>query len=536
MKELAIVTSCCGDYGKYLDQWAGSILALTQKPGEVAILTHGDETVRSHGVRAAERLEAGGILVHRAHHQERLDLGDARNRAVALSSTPWVMHFDCDDALLPHALEDFEALAPGADVIGAGYERSGDLKSGPRGRRRLYSSTTGLEALDAVAPCSGVSPFRRTFWERSPYRTDMKGAWDTALWIGFARLGARFRPTTRPVFLYNQHADSVFNRRRTIRDWTRAHVEESLRSLRRNDRGVSVIVPRALERQDERLEVWRHVRGWWQRHFPEFEIVEGFAPARGWKKGEAIADALTRATGRILVIADADCVCDPQAMRAAVEQVESGGAPWAIPHLNVLRLTQAATAAVLEQPLPAAVPAMQLERPAYQGIAGGGFVIVPRIGYLATGGIPAQFTGWGSEDNALALILGTFLGPALRGRTDCIHLWHPPQDRKGDRVENMKRLRMIRSAAAQGRDHLFGFLHAHAKQVKTDPIWKRKASQLQEQRLAAAKAAGRDLKAAEPVWRRKAREAADRRAAERKAAEAKLAQGSVQGSAPDARV
>lgn len=42
MKELAIVTSCCGDYGKYLDQWAGSILALTQKPGEVAILTHGD--------------------------------------------------------------------------------------------------------------------------------------------------------------------------------------------------------------------------------------------------------------------------------------------------------------------------------------------------------------------------------------------------------------------------------------------------------------------------------------------------------------
>src|SRR6185369_4559096 len=118
---------------------------------------------------------------------------------VSLSETPWVMHLDADDTLLPWAVEEFQQIAPNADVIQSGYRRTGHLMAGPSRKERIYKGADGLKALDLSSICSGVSPFRRSLWEQSPYRTDMLGAWDTALWIGFARLGARFRPTTRAV-------------------------------------------------------------------------------------------------------------------------------------------------------------------------------------------------------------------------------------------------------------------------------------------------------------------------------------------------
>jgi hypothetical protein len=491
MDSLTIVSSCHG-YGKYLADWAESITRLTVKPGAVRLFTHGSDEDAKAGAAAIMRLSAEGLDALHVHQPERLDFGTARNRAVAMSSSEWVMHLDCDDQIMPHALAVFQRIAPKADVIGAGYERSGDLRAGPHNRKRIYEPADGLEALNSAAPCSGVSPFRRSFWERSPYRTDMRGAWDTALWIGFAKLGARFRPTDMPVFWYRQHSDSIFNRRRKVVDWTHRLTTAQLRCLRRYS-GVSLIVPRDRGEEASRLAGWDCLRRHYARHHPDWEVVEGFSSSASWSKGEAIADALTRSTAAVLVVADADCLIPPAQLEASVELVSSGQAPWAVPHGRVLRLSPATTADWLGrlEADTAELPEVDLEalaRPAYAGFPGGGVFVVPRAVYEAAGGIPSVFRGWGSEDQAIGAILDCFAGPHVRGSADLVHLWHEPQPTKGMVTGNHQRYAAIAAAAKQGRDPLLRALQHYAKPMPAKPTapggrsWADRASQQQDRK------------------------------------------------------
>ncbi len=444
---IAIVTSCTG-YGRYLHEWAASVCALKPAPSEVCIYTHGTQDDCEAGEAAAALIKQAGLPVARIHCPDRLDFGEARNRAVALSSAEWVQHLDADDMAMPHMLAEVAKVAPKADVVALGYERCGDLASGPRLRQRTYRSSAGSQALNNPTPASGCSPFRRSFWERAPYRTDLKGGWDTALWIGFAHLGARFVPTNRPGFWYRQHADSIFNTRR-LSTWGTQQAGRRLSSLRRGDRGVSIIVPRGAEDSPERLAAWRWIRARYQALYPDWQVIEGFSERRHFCKGEAVEQAVEQARGAILVIADADSIVPAIALRDAVRDVEAG-APWVMPHKKVHRLSQAQTLRYLAAPpeTDMAPPSDDLARPAYNGLPGGGIVVVSRPDYQATGGIPRDFRGWGAEDEALAVILDTLLGQHRRYEYPLTHLWHPPAlHRREAHTSNRPLLQHFRAAA-----------------------------------------------------------------------------------------
>lgn len=430
---IAIVTSCAG-YGKYLGEWAQSIARLDRKPAMVGIVAHGSEADQRAAFAAMVVIEAAGIPCQVRWEAALLDFGEARNRAVALADTEWVMHLDADDMLMPHALDDVAALAPSADVVALGYERVGDLAAGPRQRSKLYQSSTGEGVLRNPTPASGVSPFRRSFWERSPYRTDLIGGWDTALWLGFGHLGARIVATARPCFWYRQHADSVFNTRR-LDSWATARAGGKFSSLRRGDHGVSILVPRGVGDGPEREAAWRWVRRRYQALYPDWEIAEGQSHASAWRKGDAVNDALSRAHGAILVIADADCVLPAEALKTAVAAVQ-GGVPWVVPHQLVHRLTPSQTANWLAAAPDAECtpPTEDLDRPPYPGFAGGGVLVIARTDYVATGGIPREFCGWGFEDEALATILDTMLGSHQRLDHPLVHLWHPLADKRVGRT------------------------------------------------------------------------------------------------------
>ncbi len=426
--DMAIVTSC-HNYGRYIADWARSIIGCTTfMPVQCTIIDNGSTDVSPRQVEEAAKLLADAGIPTVTERIPFTCHGAGRNRAVAASGdSTWVMHLDADDMLMPHALEDIAALMPRADVIGMGYVRVGDLKAGPRNRTRTYSAHQGEATLRSVAPCSGVSPFRRKLWEKRPYRTDMRGGWDTALWIGFAHLDARFVPTLRPCFHYRQHRDSVFNKR-----WPSERLTEfvgvKLGNLRRKiDAGVSVIVP---FRPDgaERDRAWQWVERRYAALHPNWEVVMGTDAGTGpWRKGAAIADALDRATGVTIVIADADCYAPPVALREAVELVKTHQAQWVVPHLNVFRYDRPSSEAIINgDPPEAAYTGGTLARKPYEGYAGGGVLVLDRSDYQAAGGIPFQFGGWGAEDEALAVILDTLLGTHTRLPYDLCHLWHSP--------------------------------------------------------------------------------------------------------------
>ena len=101
---------------------------------------------------------------------------------------------------------------------------------------------------------------------------------------------------------------------------------------------VSVVVPwRGGCAHRERA--WEWVQAWYAELHPEFEIVVGEAEdGDGWRKANAVLAGARRASGDVIVVADADVVTD---LAPAIANVDRSG--WAVPHLRVIRLDEAGT-------------------------------------------------------------------------------------------------------------------------------------------------------------------------------------------------
>lgn len=183
---------------------------------------------------------------------------------------------------------------------------------------------------------------------------------------------------------------------------------------------VSVIVP---YRPDggPRDDNWEFLRSKWERLAPNWEVVTGCCETLEWVKAEAVADALTRARGDIIVMADADVWCE--GIFRAVREVKNG-VPWAIPHLTVHRLTERATRAVRNSdPID-----LEFEEHPYEGVVGGGMFVMNREAYEQAP-LDRRFRGWGQEDSAAGLAWTTLYGLPWRGIDPLWHLWHPPMKR-----------------------------------------------------------------------------------------------------------
>lgn len=196
---------------------------------------------------------------------------------------------------------------------------------------------------------------------------------------------------------------------------------------------VSVVIPYGVTGCPYRSAALAWVMGWWRDRHPDWQVVVSTPHAGGdpWCKAAAVADAMRDAVGRVVVVADADVVCD--GVGPAVEQVLTGRHPWAVPHHGVFRLTRAATDAVHAG---AALPDVRQPRSlirhlvgeSHRGVVGGGLVVIPREVWPRVP-LDARFRGWGQEDLAWGWALARCEGPPWRGSAPLVHLWHPPAER-----------------------------------------------------------------------------------------------------------
>lgn len=199
-----------------------------------------------------------------------------------------------------------------------------------------------------------------------------------------------------------------------------------------------------------RERAWKWVRGRYADRHPDWEIIEARAPEGPWVKALAVSPAIDACAAEIVIVSDADVWTD--GLQRAVDAIVAG-APWAMPHDKVRRLTDGSAAAVLNGRDPRRLP---LARPAYTGVFGGGVVVACRATLLEIPMDP-RFVGWGREDQAHAMALHYLAGPEWRGHADLMHLWHPPQERpspnpkRGNAASEalLKRYRDARSSRAQ---------------------------------------------------------------------------------------
>lgn len=215
---ITVVTSAWGTYGRFLPEWLASIEAQTVRPAAVVIVNAGiedDLPVRL----ALARFPIPWRYVKIPYK----GMGNARNAAVRLADTEWVMHLDADDYLTPTAIEDAAAVADRADVIPLAGERDGKLID--------FFRTTNRRILNGDFGTYSCAPFRREIWEKRPY-IEINDWVDSALWVGFAHMGARFvgTQTHRAGFVYRRHPDS--HSATMTRNEKRAAMIQFLRLLR----------------------------------------------------------------------------------------------------------------------------------------------------------------------------------------------------------------------------------------------------------------------------------------------------------------
>ena len=172
-----------------------------------------------------------------------------------------------------------------------------------------------------------------------------------------------------------------------------------------------------------RAEAW----GWVRPHYSDFEIHISERSGE-WSKSAAVMDGVDGCSETI-VIADSDCWTD--GIFEAIEKVEDG-APWAMGHGQVHRLTKESTAKVLAGASPESLPLVQR---AYQGVKGGGIVAVRREILLD---VPwdRRYVGWGRADLSWRAAMTTLHGDPWRGSSPLFHLWHPPMERQ-DRTSSL---------------------------------------------------------------------------------------------------
>jgi hypothetical protein len=182
---------------------------------------------------------------------------------------------------------------------------------------------------------------------------------------------------------------------------------------------VAVIVPLRLE-CSYRERAWSFVQARFAVQYPSWEIVTAADDGEPFSKSSAVMRAARNVSADIVVIHDADVWCDH--LSDAPQFAALTG--WAIPHYEVLRLSEYATHQTYLHREDQQIDLVERHR----GVVGGGIVVVDRQ-VLDDVPMDPRFRGWGGEDISWGHALRTLIGDPWRGRAPLYHYWHPPAPR-----------------------------------------------------------------------------------------------------------
>lgn len=226
---------------------------------------------------------------------------------------------------------------------------------------------------------------------------------------------------------------------------------------------VAVVIP---FNSDEpwRVKAFEYVTKWYETNFPDWEIIAGSDGdhRHGWIKALAVKAAVAKTDADILVIADADCVCD--GVGPAVEAVQAGEARWAVPHYSIRRLTEEATTWLYEG---RGIKPNQLLRTVckvYSAVAGGGITVIERQAYEEVP-LDPRFHLTHGEDVAWATALKVLVGKPKTFRPksgvrsseamyDLYHLYHPPIPPVGIKYDANRNMALRYQRAARLADQM----------------------------------------------------------------------------------
>lgn len=208
----AVVT--CFDYGRFLPEAVGSLLA--QEGGPPRVLVVDDGSTDPDTLRALDALPDGVEVLRQANH----GLAAARNAGLARLDTPYLIVLDADDRLAPKALTLMRAALEDDDSIGFAY-----------GITRFFGEWQGTMTMPPYDPYkllyrhiigSTCLMRRELFEDVGGYDPEFRRYEDWEFWVHALERGWRGRQLGEVTFEYRRHGESmVSDARRNYRHWFR---------------------------------------------------------------------------------------------------------------------------------------------------------------------------------------------------------------------------------------------------------------------------------------------------------------------------
>lgn len=209
---------------------------------------------------------------------------------------------------------------------------------------------------------------------------------------------------------------------------------------------VAVVVPLRLD-CPYRERAWTFVRARFAVQHPSWQVVTATDDGEPFSKSSAVMRAVRDIDCDVVIVHDADVWCDGLADCLPYLQISR----WAVPHYEVLRLSEYATHETYNYPEEAQIDLVERHR----GVIGGGIVALQRD-IIDEIPLDPRFRGWGGEDISWGHALRTLVGDAWRGRAPLYHYWHPPAPRLSRSVgsEESYRLTLRYCDASRNRDQM----------------------------------------------------------------------------------
>lgn len=200
---------------------------------------------------------------------------------------------------------------------------------------------------------------------------------------------------------------------------------------------VSVLVPwREEPGNPARQDAWRWIEARWEA-LTDYEIITGSDSGVPFSKTSAINDAFSRASGDVLILADADTWCTSRLAQACEVALDLDRLviPWASSYRLSAGLSSLVTALPAATPDPWPAEARDTREYNPPPATAAMITVISRRAFIEVGGMDSRFRGWGREDTSFALACGVLLGRSIVLPGEAWSLYHHrPRNQEGRRV------------------------------------------------------------------------------------------------------
>lgn len=194
--------------------------------------------------------------------------------------------------------------------------------------------------------------------------------------------------------------------------------------------GISMLVPYRAD-GGPREENWNWLKQYWQYELPGAQIIEADDGLKPFSRAASINLAAQQATGDVFWLVDADFYMGAGYVLGTANEIRRDRScsthSWYHPAAEMVRIKKRIRDRYLrsdpEQPYQFPMPPKKRQYYRIENTVSE--VMVTREAFEHVGGMDPRFRGWGGEEFALCMALGTLWGPAHTTRGALIHFWHP---------------------------------------------------------------------------------------------------------------